>query len=149
MQPHPATATATAPAPRAAVHPAIADTLPAQIVIVLTELFGTDLRQWHFLIDLFCDTVMQDLADLEVAIARGAAADVATAAHRIAGSARMLGHGAIGDAAHAMERIALSDDNGRAHPADLQHAFVGLRMQIDTFRRHACRCAWPDAGAPG
>lgn len=70
MQPHPATA--IAPAPRAAVHPAIADTLPAQIVIVLTELFGTDLRQWHFLIDLFCDTVMQDLADLEVAIARGA-----------------------------------------------------------------------------
>ncbi|MGF2531304.1 hypothetical protein ACQUWX_26765, partial [Ralstonia pseudosolanacearum] len=62
MQPHPATA--TAPAPRAAVHPAIADTLPAQIVIVLTELFGTDLRQWHFLIDLFCDTVMQDLATL-------------------------------------------------------------------------------------
>ncbi|OAI76775.1 histidine kinase, partial [Ralstonia solanacearum] len=88
MQPHPATALA----PRAAIRPAIADTLPAQIVIVLTELFGTDLRQWRFLIDLFCDTVMQDLAHLEAAIARGAAADVATAAHRIAGSARMLGH---------------------------------------------------------
>ncbi|TXD78766.1 Hpt domain-containing protein, partial [Ralstonia pseudosolanacearum] len=68
MQPHPATATAIAPAPRAAVHPVIADTLPAQIVSVLTELFGTDLRQWRFLIDLFCDTVMQDLADLEAAI---------------------------------------------------------------------------------
>ncbi|AXV84114.1 Hpt domain-containing protein [Ralstonia solanacearum] len=149
MQPrHPAT-TPIESTPRAGACPAIADILPAQIVITLTELFDADLRQWRDLIDLFCHTVMQDLANLEAAIARGAVADIATAAHRIVGSARMLGHAPIGDAAHAVERIVQSDDNGRARPADLQYAFVGLRMQIDAFRQRACRCAWPDAGVPG
>ncbi len=147
MQPHPATP--IAPPPRAGTRPAIADLLPAQIIIVLTELFGTDLRQWRCLIELFCDTVTRDLASLEAAIVQGAVADIATAAHRIAGSARMLGHAPIGDAAHAVERIVRGDDNRHAHPADLQHAFVGLRMQIDAFRQRTCRCEWPDACAPG
>ncbi len=143
------------PSPYAAVRPAIADILPAQAITVLTELFGTDPGQWRVLIDLFCDTVAQDLASLEAAIARRAVADIATAAHRIVGSARMFGHAPIGDAACAVERLAHGDDSGNcsgncsghARPADLPSAAVSLRMRIDAFRRQAQRCEWPDAGS--
>ncbi|MEZ0190550.1 Hpt domain-containing protein [Ralstonia solanacearum] len=141
------------PAPRAEAPPAIADVLPAQAITVLTELFGTDPGQWRVLIDLFCDTVAQDLASLEAAIARRAVADSATAAHRIVGSARMFGHAPIGDAACAVERLAHGDDSGNcsghARPADLQSAAVSLRMRIDAFRRQAQRCGWPDAVGSG
>ncbi|MCL9867229.1 Hpt domain-containing protein [Ralstonia solanacearum] len=138
------------PSPYAEVRPAIADVLPAQAVIVLTELFGTDPGQWRVLIDLFCDTVGQDLASLEAAIARRAVADIATAVHRIVGSARMFGHAPIGDAACAVERLAHgSDDSGHARPADLQSAVISLRMRIDAFRRQAQRCEWPDAVGSG
>ncbi|MBB6593232.1 Hpt domain-containing protein [Ralstonia solanacearum] len=150
-RPHPMPLHAAAliePAPRA-----IADVLPAQAITVLTELFGTDPGQWRVLIDLFCDTVAQDLASLEAAIARRAVADIATAAHRIVGSARMFGHAPIGDAACAVERLAHGDDSGNcsghARPADLQSAAVSLRMRIDAFRRQAQRCGWPDAVGSG
>ncbi|MCL9843506.1 Hpt domain-containing protein [Ralstonia solanacearum] len=117
---------------------------------MLTELFGTDPGQWRVLIDLFCDTVGQDLASLEAAIARRAVADIATAVHRIVGSARMFGHAPIGDAACAVERLAHgSDDSGHARPADLQSAVISLRMRIDAFRRQAQRCEWPDAVGSG
>ncbi len=148
-------ATAIEPTPYAEVRPAIADVLPAQAVIVLTELFGTDPGQWRVLIDLFCDTVGQDLASLEAAIARRAVADIATAVHRIVGSARMFGHAPIGDAACAVERLAHgdgsdgSDDSGHARPTDLQSAVVSLRMRIDAFRRQAQQCGWPDAVGSG
>ncbi|WP_231654755.1 Hpt domain-containing protein [Ralstonia solanacearum] len=142
-------ATAIEPTPYAEVRPAIADVLPAQAVIVLTELFGTDPGQWRVLIDLFCDTVGQDLASLEAAIARRAVADIATAVHRIVGSARMFGHAPIGDAAYAVERLAHGDGSGHARPPDLQSAVVSLRMRIDAFRRQAQRCEWPDAVGSG
>ncbi len=141
------------PSPYVEVRPAIADVLPAQTVIVLTELFGTDPGQWRRLIDLFCDTVAQDLASLEAAIARRAVTDIATATHRIVGSARMFGHAPIGDAACAVERLAHGDGSGNysghACPADLQSTAVSLRMRIDAFRRQAQRCEWPDAVGSG
>ncbi|QHB57157.1 Hpt domain-containing protein (plasmid) [Ralstonia solanacearum] len=154
-RPHPMPLHAAAPiepTPYAEVRPAIANVLPAQAVIVLTELFGTDPGQWRVLIDLFCDTVGQDLASLEAAIARRAVADIATAVHRIVGSARMFGHAPIGDAACAVERLAHgdgSDDSGHARPPDLQSAVVSLRTRIDAFRRQAQRCEWPDAVGSG
>lgn len=123
----------------------IAARLPAQVVVSLTELFGNDLQQWRFIIDLFSDTVEQDLSNLEQAIRSGEDRQIVDAAHRIVGSARMLGHLAIGDAARAIERTAQSVGPHHERTADMNAALVELRELADAFREIARSCAWPDA----
>jgi len=143
MQPLYATPSAAAHQDQA--HAAIAGTLPPSIVMTLTELFGSDLQQWRFIVDLFCDTVTQDLANLETAISAGVDGAIVDAAHRIVGSARMLGHEPIGNAARVVERIGQSIGAYKICAAAMQAAFCDLRALVDEFRLRAGRCAWPDA----
>ncbi|MBK0621069.1 Hpt domain-containing protein, partial [Klebsiella pneumoniae] len=88
----------------------------------------TDLQQWRFIVDLFCETVEQDLANLANAI-RTADDDtqIVESAHRIVGSARMLGHQAIGDAARCIERAAQSIGPYQQRVEDMQSALTCLR----------------------
>ena len=133
----------------AAMHPTpnvsanVAAQFPPQVVTTLTELFGTDLQQWRFIVDLFCETVEQDLANLENAIRGGDDTQIVEAAHRIVGSARMLGHQAIGDAARCIERAAQSAGPYRQRAEDMQSALTSLRALADEFRRQANGCPWP------
>ena len=54
--------------PTSNVSPSVVAQFPLQVITTLTELFGTDLQQWRFIVDLFCETVEQDLANLANAI---------------------------------------------------------------------------------
>jgi len=127
----------------------IAAQFPEQVVVTLTELFGSDLQQWRFIVDLFSDTVEQDLANLEKAIRGGEDAQIIEAAHRIVGSARMLGHQPIGDAARIIERTAQSVGPYHERKADMESALTQLRALADAFRQQAGRCAWPDSAVAG
>ena len=98
--------TPAAPASDEASHAIIAGLLPPQVISTLTELFGLDLQQWRFIVDLFTETVEQDLANLEKALHGGVDAEIIEASHRIVGSSRMLGHLAIGDAARLLDMLA-------------------------------------------
>ncbi|RYO80024.1 hypothetical protein DL763_009046 [Monosporascus cannonballus] len=118
---------------------------PPQVITTLTELFGTDLQQWRFIVDLFCETVEQDLANLANAIRGGEDTQIVEAAHRIVGSARMLGHQAIGDAARRIERAAQSIGPYQQRVEDMQSALTCLRALASEFRQQASGCPWSDA----
>ena len=118
---------------------------PPQVITTLTELFGTDLQQWRFIVDLFCETVEQDLANLANAIRGGEDTQIVEAAHRIFGSARMLGHQAIGDAARRIERAAQSIGPYQQRVEDMQSALTCLRALASEFRQQASGCPWSDA----
>ena len=118
---------------------------PPQVITTLTELFGTDLQQWRFIVDLFCETVEQDLANLANAIRGGEDTQIVEAAHRIVGSARMLGHQAIGDAARCIERAAQSIGPYQQRVEDMQSALTCLRALASEFRQQASGCPWSDA----
>ncbi len=118
---------------------------PPQVITTLTELFGTDLQQWRFIVDLFCETVEQDLANLANAIRGGEDTQIVEAAHRIVGSARMLGHQAIGDAARRIERAAQSIGPYQQSVEDMQSALTFLRALASEFRQQASGCPWSDA----
>lgn len=127
----------------------IAAQFPPQVVTTLTELFGDDLQQWRFIIDLFAETVEQDLANLEKAIRGGDDAQIIEASHRIVGSARMLGHQPIGDAARIIERTAQSVGPYHERAADMQSSLTYLRALTDEFRQLASGCPWPDSAVAG
>ena len=127
----------------------IAVQLPEQVIVTLTELFGSDLQQWRFIVDLFCDTVDQDLANLDKAVRGGEDALIIEAAHRIVGSARMLGHQPIGDAARSIERTAQSIGPYHERKADMDIALTQLHALAGEFRQQASRCAWPDSAVAG
>ncbi|ANA35706.1 histidine kinase [Ralstonia mannitolilytica] len=133
--------------PTASTPADIAARLPAQVIAALTELFGNDLQQWRFIIDLFSDTVEQDLSNLEKAIRGGEDAHIIEAAHRIVGSARMLGHLSIGDAARAIERTAQGVGPHHERTAAMHAGLAALRGLVDQFRQAARDCGWPDAPA--
>ena len=118
---------------------------PPQVITTLTELFGTDLQQWRFIVDLFCETVEQDLANLANAIRGGEDTQIVEAAHRIVGSVRMLGHQAIGDAARRIERAAQSIGPYQQRVEDMQSALTCLRALASEFRQQASGCPWSDA----
>lgn len=111
---------------------------------MLTELFGDDLQQWRFIVDLFAETVEEDLANLEKTIHSGMDSQIIEAAHRITGSARMLGHLSIGDAARAIERTAQSVGPHHQRMPEMQSAFAHLRTVVDEFCQQASRCPWPE-----
>ena len=138
-----------APTPNDACRAAAIGLLPPQVIVTLTDLFGDDLQQWRFIIDLFSETAEQDLANLDKAIRGGEDSLIIEAAHRIVGSARMLGHLAIGDAARAIERIAQSIGPYHERAADMQSAFTLLRTLVGEFRLRARRCTWPDSPVAG
>lgn len=127
----------------------IAAQLPPQVINTLTELFGDDLQQWRFIVNLFSETVEQDLANLDKAIHSGEDARIVEAAHRIVGSARMLGHLQIGDAARIIERIAQSVGPYHERVAEMQTALARLKTLADAFRQDANRCAWPESSVAG
>lgn len=127
----------------------IATLLPPQVVATLTELFGDDLSQWRFIVDLFSETVEQDLANLDKAIRGGEDARIIEAAHRIVGSARMLGHVPIGDAARIVERTAQSIGPYHERATEMQGALAHLQALAEAFRKNASRCAWPDSAVAG
>lgn len=127
----------------------IAAQLPPQVVATLTELFSDDLAQWSFIINLFFETMEQDLVSLDKAIRAKDDRLVIEAAHRIAGSARMLGHLLIGDAARAIERLAQTVSPDYARGAHMQAALDRLLSLAESFRVQASRCAWSDAPAAG
>lgn len=116
---------------------------------MLTELFGDDLQQWRFIVNLFAETVEQDLANLGKAISGGMDGQIIEAAHRITGSARMLGHLSIGDAARAIERTAQSVGPYHQRLPEMQSALSHLRTVVDEFRLQASRCPWPDSAVAG
>jgi len=118
---------------------------PPQVVATLVELFGDDLQQWRFIIDLFSETVEQDLANLETAIRGGEDAQIVEAAHRIVGSARMLGHQPIGDAARIIECTAKNIGPYHERAAAMQSSLTYLRALADEFRQLASSCPWPDS----
>jgi HPt (histidine-containing phosphotransfer) domain-containing protein len=123
--------------------------LPAQVVATLAELFGDDLQQWRFIIDLFSETVEQDLVSLEKAIRGSEVAQIIEAAHRIVGSARMLGHQPIGDTARIIERSAHSARPYQERAAQMQSSIVRLRALADEFRELARGFPWPDSTVAG
>ncbi|MCO5401617.1 Hpt domain-containing protein [Ralstonia soli] len=127
----------------------IAAQLPEQVIGTLTELFGNDLQQWRFIVDLFSDTVAQDLANLEKAIRSGEDAQIIEAAHRIVGSARMLGHQPIGDAARIIERTAQSIGPFHERKTEMESALAQLHMLASEFRQLANTRAWPDSAVAG
>jgi len=131
------------------VDASITTQFPPQVVATLIELFGTDLQQWRFIVDLFSETMEQDLANLENALRGGDDAPIVEAAHRIVGSARMLGHQPIGDAARSIERTALSVGPYPERAADMQTAFARLRTLADEFRQRASSCPWPASSVTG
>ncbi|CAJ0886003.1 Hpt domain-containing protein [Ralstonia flatus] len=122
---------------------------PPQVVATLIDLFGTDLQQWRFIVDLFSETMEQDLANLENALRGGDDAQIVEAAHRIVGSARMLGHQQIGDAARSIERTAQSVGPYPERAADMQTALARLRTLADEFRQRASSCRWPASSVTG
>lgn len=122
---------------------------PPQVVATLIDLFGTDLRQWRFIVDLFSQTMEQDLASLESALHGGGDAQIVEAAHRIVGSARMLGHQPIADAARSIERTAQSVGPYPERAADMQTALARLRTLADDFRQRASSCPWPASSVTG
>lgn len=121
----------------------IAAQLPEPDVVTLTELFGHNLQQWRFIVDLFSDTVDQDLATLEKAIDCGHDAQIIEAAHRIVGSAHMLGHQPIGDAARMIERTAQSIGPYHERKVDIESTLARLHALATEFRHQADACAWP------
>ena len=123
----------------------IATQFPPQVVTTLTELFGNDLSQWRFIVDLFSETVEQDLANLDQAIRTGEDAQIVEAAHRIVGSARMLGHLQIGDTARVIERTAQTAGPYGERVAEMQAALSHLRTLAQTFQQQVSGCAWPDS----
>lgn len=127
----------------------IAHQLPEQVVVTLTELFGSDLHQWRFIVDLFANTVAQDLAHLEKAIRGGDDLQIIEAAHRIVGSGGMLGHQTIRDTAHVIERTAQSVGPYHERKADMESALARLHALASEFRQQAARCAWPDSAMAG
>lgn len=127
----------------------VAGLLPPQVISTLTDLFGLDLQQWRFIVDLFAETVEQDLANLEKALRGGVDAEIIEASHRIVGSSRMLGHLAIGDAAHAIERVAQSVGPYHERSAEMQSHFAHLRALASEFQLQISRCAWPDSATAG
>lgn len=127
----------------------IAAQLPEQVIGTLTELFGNDLQQWRFIVDLFSDTVAQDLANLGNAIGSGEDAQIIEAAHRIVGSARMLGHQPIGDTACIIERTAQSVGPYHERKGDMESALAQLHVLVSEFRQQANRCAWPNSAVAG
>lgn len=127
----------------------IAAQLPEQVIGTLTELFGNDLQQWRFIVDLFSDTVAQDLANLEKTICSGEDAQIIEAAHRIVGSARMLGHQPIGDAARIIERTAQSIGPYHERKGEMESALAQLHALASEFRQRADGCAWPDSAIAG
>ncbi|WP_296224134.1 Hpt domain-containing protein [Ralstonia sp. UBA689] len=141
--------THAAPASQDACRATISGLIPSQVVTMLTELFGDDLQQWRFIVDLFAETVEQDLANLEKAIHGGVNGQIIEAAHRITGSAHMLGHLSIGDAARAIERTAQRVGPYNQRLPEMQSAFVHLRTVVDEFCRQASRCPWPDSAVAG
>jgi|GEM_PF-507390 len=131
--------------PTSNVPPSVAAQFPLQVVATLIELFGNDLQQWRFIVDLFCETAEQDLANLENAIHGGEDAQIVEAAHRIVGSARMLGHQSIGDAARRIERAAQSIGPYPQRAEEMQSALTDLCAVVDEFRQQASDCPWPNA----
>lgn len=131
------------------VSTAITAKLPPQVVATLVELFGDDLHQWRFIVELFSDTLERDLASLEKAIRDGENAHIIEAAHRVAGSARMLGHHPIGDAARIIERTARSVGPDREGAAQMQSLLSDLQVLAGEFRRLASGCPWPDSTVAG
>lgn len=127
----------------------VAAQFPPQVVATLVELLGNDLQQWRFIVDLFCETMEQDLANLEQAIRSGADAQIVEAAHRIVGSARMLGHQPIGDAARSIERTAQNPGPYHERAAQMQSALTHLRALADEFRQLASSCPWPNSAVAG
>jgi len=123
----------------------IATQFPPQVVTTLTELFGNDLSQWRFIVDLFSETVEQDLINLDKAIRAGEDAQIVEAAHRIVGSARMLGHLQIGDTARVVERTAQSIGPYPERLAEMQAALSRLCTLVDAFQRQVSGCVWPDS----
>ncbi|GCB04347.1 Hpt domain-containing protein [Ralstonia sp. SET104] len=122
---------------------------PAQVVATLAELFGDDLQQWRFIIDLFSETVEQDLVSLEKAIRGSEVVQIVEAAHRIVGSARMLGHQPIGDTARIIERSAHSARPYHERAAEMQSSITCLRALADEFRQLARALPWPDSTVAG
>ncbi|MBZ4110670.1 Hpt domain-containing protein, partial [Escherichia fergusonii] len=59
------------------------------------------------------------------------------------GSARMLGHQPIGDAARSIERTAQSVGPYPERAAEMQTALANLRALADEFRQRASGCPWP------
>ncbi|MGM3276793.1 Hpt domain-containing protein [Ralstonia sp. 24A2] len=141
--------TPAAPASDEASHAIIAGLLPPQVISTLTELFGLDLQQWRFIVDLFTETVEQDLTNLDQALHDGVDAQIIEASHRIVGSSRMLGHLAIGDAARAIERVAQSVGPYHERAAEMRLNFTHLYALADEFRQQISRCAWPDSAVAG
>lgn len=141
--------TPTAPVSDEASHAIIAGLLPPQVISTLTELFGLDLQQWRFIVDLFTETVEQDLANLEKALRGGVDAEIIEASHRIVGSSRMLGHLAIGDAARAIERIAQSVGPYHERSAEMQSDLAHLRALANEFQQQINHCVWPDSATTG
>ena len=141
--------TPAAPASDDASHAIIAGLLPPQVISTLTELFGLDLQQWRFIVDLFTETVEQDLANLEKALHGGVDAEIIEASHRIVGSSRMLGHLAIGDAARAIERVVQSVGPYHERAAEMQSSFTHLSALADEFRQQISRCTWPNSAVAG
>ena len=133
--------TPAAPASDEASHAIIAGLLPPQVISTLTELF--------FIVDLFTETVEQDLANLEKALHGGVDAEIIEASHRIVGSSRMLGHLAIGDAARAIERVAQSVGPYHERAAEMQSSFTHLSALADEFRQQISRCTWPNSAVAG
>ncbi|CAJ0771756.1 hypothetical protein R8510_01933 [Ralstonia chuxiongensis] len=131
------------------VSPSVVAQFPPQVVATLIELFGNDLQQWRFIVDLFCETAEQDLANLANAIRGGEDAQIVEAAHRIVGSARMLGHQPIGDAARRIERAAQSIGPYQQRAQEMQSALACLRALADEFRQQANDCPWPNAAVAG
>lgn len=133
--------------PTPSSHADIAASLPAQVVATLVELFGDDLSQWRFIVDLFTETLEQDLANLDDAIRSAEDTLIIEAAHRIVGSARMLGHQQIGDAARTVERIAQTIAPYNERRAQMQAALGRLQALAQGFRQQASGCAWPGSQA--
>jgi len=140
---------APAPTPNDVCRATVTGILPPQVIITLTDLFGDDLQQWRFIVDLFSETLEQDLVNLGKAIRGGEDALIIEAAHRIVGSSRMLGHLPIGDAARAVERIAQSIGPYHERVCEMQSAMTQLRALADAFRLDASRCAWPESAVAG
>ncbi|WP_253912917.1 Hpt domain-containing protein [Ralstonia pickettii] len=122
---------------------------PPQVIATLIELFGNDVHQWRFIVDLFSETMEHDLANLERALRGADDAQIVEAAHRIVGSARMLGHQPIGDAARSIERTAQSIGPHLERAAEMQSALARLRALADEFRQMASSCPWPTSSVAG
>ncbi|MBN9061359.1 MAG: PAS-domain containing protein [Rhizobiales bacterium] len=113
-----------APAPRAPAREPQDRPEPALDRSVLADLFGDDDATIDRLIGSFVETTRAALADIDQAFDRGDAPSISDIAHRMKGSARMVGARKLAEVAEEIEKAAKAGDvaAARAHLRGLQSA---------------------------